>query len=306
MTSFSGWGPTDDGRIKPDVVTNGITLYSPTASSDTSYASYSGTSVASPGAAGAATLLVDYYGRLFPNDAMRAGTLKALMIHTADDLGQAGPDYKFGWGLLNTQAAAEQIRDHYRFPGASLIVEDVLDAVSPVRTYSFEWDGHSDIWATLCWTDPPGPSTSALDNPTPRLVNDLDLRVEGPGGSVTYYPYVLNPAAPDQPATTGDNIRDNVEQVVIPCADAPTQYTVWVSYKGTLTNGQQHFSLVMNGQFTGQPWADLNDDGSVDFADLGIFCDYWLDSEPSVDVAPTCGDGIVDFLDFAIFAESWQ
>ncbi|GAG14734.1 unnamed protein product, partial [marine sediment metagenome] len=71
MTSFSGWGPTDDGRIKPDIVTNGVGLYSPVASSDSSYASYSGTSMAAPSAAGAAMLLVDYYGRLFPGQAMR-------------------------------------------------------------------------------------------------------------------------------------------------------------------------------------------------------------------------------------------
>ncbi|MHC4719435.1 MAG: S8 family serine peptidase, partial [Planctomycetota bacterium] len=116
MASFSSWGPTDDGRIKPDIVANGIGLYSPIASDDSSYASYSGTSMSAPSAAGAAMLLVDYYGQLFPAQAMRASTIKALIIHTADDLGKAGPDYKFGWGLMNAKDAADQIRDHYDLP----------------------------------------------------------------------------------------------------------------------------------------------------------------------------------------------
>jgi hypothetical protein len=305
MTSFSGWGPTDDGRIKPDIVTNGAALYSPLAGSDSSYGSYSGTSMATPGACGAATLLVDYYGRLFGWQAMRASTLKGLIIHTADDLGNSGPDYKFGWGLMNAEAAGEQIADHYDFPDANKIVESVLDGANTVETYTFAWDGFSSIRATLCWTDPPGAGTTVLDNPSPRLVNDLDLRVIGPGGSPTYFPFVLNPAGPDNPATTGDNVLDNVEQVVIDSPGVAGDYTAQVSYKGTLTNSEQHYSLILSGQFTELLPGDFNGDGVVDFEDVPTLLGYWLANEASVDIAPEGGDGIVNFLDFAEFAAEY-
>lgn len=62
--------------------------------------------------AGVALLLMDYYGRLTGGQVLCSATLKALPIHTTDDLGTSGPDYKFGWGLLNAQAAVEVIREH--------------------------------------------------------------------------------------------------------------------------------------------------------------------------------------------------
>ena len=302
MTSFSVWGPTDDGRIKPDIVTNGVGIYSPVAGSDSSYASYSGTSMASPGAAGAAMLLVDYYAWLFPAHAMRASTLKALIIHTADDLGNDGPDYKFGWGLLNAKAAADLLADHYDSPDANMIVEGALDDVNTVANYTFEWGTAGPIKATLCWTDPPATGLTVLDDPSPRLINDLDLRIIDPNGSTTYYPYVLNPAGPNDTATTADNTLDNVEQVVIYSPNVPGTYTVQISYKGTLTNSQQYYSLIVSGCLL----ADFNGDGFVDFKDLRILAGYWLQSDLSVDIAQSGGDGIINFLDFAKFAESFN
>jgi len=300
MTGFTGWGPTDDGRIKPDIVTNGIDLYSPTADSDTSYDSWSGTSMAAPGAVGAAMLLVEYYGELFPGQAMRSSTLKALITHTADDLGNSGPDYKFGWGLINAHAAAEQITDHYDFPDANKIVEGLLDDVNTLAAYTFEAGTGSPIKATLCWTDPPAAGATDLDDPTPRLVNDLDLRLTDPDGSTTYYPFVLNPAGPNDPATTGDNTLDNVEQVTIPSPNAPGNYTAEVTYKGPLTKGQQYYSLVLSGSLL----TDFNGDRSIDLDDLDILSNNWLKNAPYIDIAPPGGDGIINFLDFEIFAQS--
>ena len=304
MTSFSGWGPTDDGRIKPDIVTNGVGLYSPTASSTSSYASYSGTSVSTPGAAGAAMLLVDYYGQLFPGQAMRASTIKALIIHTADDLGNPGPDYKFGWGLMNAKAAADQIADHYDFPDANKIVEGLLDDINTVETYTFEWDGSSPIRATLCWTDPPAGAVIELDDRSPKLINDLDLRIIDPNGSMTYYPFTLDLYNPAVDADTGDNVRDNVEQVLIYSPNVPGTYTLEVSYKDTLTNNEQYYSLILSGQFTAEPLlCDFDDNGWVDFQDLAILLSYWLKDELLVDIVPVGGDGIINFRDFAKLAE---
>ena len=109
MSAFSSWGPCDDGRIKPDLVANGVSVYSTTAASDSAYnGSYSGTSMATPNAAGSAALIQQLYASTF-GQRPRASLLKALLIHTADDLGNPGPDYKFGWGLINVKAAADII-----------------------------------------------------------------------------------------------------------------------------------------------------------------------------------------------------
>lgn len=246
MTGFSGWGPADDGRIKPDVVANGVRLYSCIAFSDTSYTDvFSGTSMASPDASGSAILLVEYYRDLFGDDAaMWASTLKGLIIHTADDTNRPddrpGPDYCYGWGLMNAKAAADLLEEHA--VRRNRIFEDGLHADNPNGSYTLD-AASSPIRATLCWTDPPGQSTRNHDDRTARLVNDLDLRIVGPTGT-TYHPYILDVNDPDANATTGDNVLDNVEQVYIESPDSGS-YTVTVSHKG-LRTGWQNYSLILS------------------------------------------------------------
>lgn len=117
ITSFSSTGPTDDGRIKPDIVGNGRSLYSPEDANDTDYGSKSGTSMSSPNVCGSAALLVGLYRDLFgTNAAMRACTLKGLLIHTATDLGRPGPDYSYGWGLADVKTGADLLNDAAAFP----------------------------------------------------------------------------------------------------------------------------------------------------------------------------------------------
>jgi len=252
MLSFSSWGPADDGRIKPDLVANGYRLYSPTNGSDAAYAPKNGTSMATPNAAGAAQLLVHYLSTLFTNTAMRASTLKALLIHTADDRGNAGPDYAYGWGLVNVKAAADALKAYQTNAAACRIIEDRVATNRAGVGYRFTWNGLSPIRATLCWTDPAGTATTAHDLRTPRLVNNLDLRVIGPTGTV-YRPWVMpfvgnwatNTYA--SPATTGSNYTDNVEQVLIASPGVPGIYTARVTYAGTLSGGSQTFSLILTG-----------------------------------------------------------
>lgn len=108
LATYSGCGPVDDGRIKPDVVANGEGVYTTFTTTTNGYASKSGTSFSSPSAAGSIALLQELHERLYgTNQPMLASTLKALVIHTADDIGSTpGPDYRFGWGLLNVERAA--------------------------------------------------------------------------------------------------------------------------------------------------------------------------------------------------------
>lgn len=261
MSTFSCWGPTDDGRVKPDIVANGVGLYSSLSGSDSSYGTYSGTSMSSPNASGSAMLLVDYYGQRLPGQYMRASMLKGLIIHTADDLDNPGPDYRTGWGLMNVKAAADHIGRHADSPGTLHMVEGRLATGQTSDGYELTWDGEQPIRATLCWTDPPATAVSELDDPSARLINDLDLRIIGPGGSTTYLPFVLDPSNPAATATTGDNIRDNVEQIRI-ASPGPGSYTIIVSHKGVLTNGEQYYSLLLSG-FNAGPAGTVQLDRSV-------------------------------------------
>ena len=244
MSSFSSWGPTDDGRIKPDIAAKGVNMYSASGASNASYTNMSGTSMATPNVSGSLLLLQQHYNDL-NGEYMLASTLRALALHTADEAGFApGPDYRFGWGLLNTQRAAQLISQD---SNESMIITETLDA-NDAYTYSFKADGTQDISATIAWTDPaaaPLPGGNE-DVATPSLMNDLDLRISQDGGA-TFLPWILNAATPTAGATTGDNVVDNVEKIEIN-APEPGEYIVRVSHKGQLlVNDTQVFSLVLEG-----------------------------------------------------------
>jgi subtilisin family serine protease len=252
MTSFSGWGPTDDGRIKPDLVANGTSLYSPIGTNNTSYASYNGTSMATPSVSGSIGLLLQHQRNLFGNVVMRSSTMKALLIHTADEAGNTGPDYKFGWGLPNFRRAADLMTTSastsYNIQEFQLVQGDSIEI--PVLK-----DAAQSLKVTIAWNDPYGPVPAASLNPsTTILVNDLDLRVEG---DVNFNPWVLNPASPNSNATSGDNTRDNVEQVVVNNSQEKF-YTIKIKHKGTLQGGSQIVSVIISGNKTLSANATVN------------------------------------------------
>ncbi|TPE40281.1 S8 family serine peptidase [Pontibacter mangrovi] len=246
MTGFSSWGPTDDGRIKPDLVGDGQEVLSTSSANDRSYQVQSGTSMAAPNVSGTLLLLQEHFSGLNQGRFMRAATLKGLVIHTADEAGDApGPDYRYGWGLLNAERAATLISNSDQ---THLLQEKTL-AQNEEQTIEVTASGKGPLRITISWTDPKGKVTAEganpLNNRSPRLVNDLDLRVAGNGKS--YLPWALDPAAPAEAAKPGDNVVDNVEQVLIADAVPGTKYTIKVKHKGTLQEGPQAYTLLVSG-----------------------------------------------------------
>jgi len=276
MASFSSWGSTDDGRIKPDICGNGWEVYSGISTSDTSYEYYYGTSMASPNVCGSLALLQDYYRDHHYNIPLKAATLKALAIHTAREAGSApGPDYGFGWGLLDAYAGYRLIMldlDDRR----GLIEEFTLTEGVPVELF-YQCDGTTpELRATICWTDPPGtPPAPALDPPDFMLVNDLDLSVDKDGA--LYEPWVLDPANPSAAASRGNNYRDNVEQVVVENPAAGT-YVIRIEHKGSLQGGAQDFSLIVSGAVRTKTW-HVYSDGSGDAPTIAAAVDSASDGD---------------------------
>jgi hypothetical protein len=240
---FSSWGPTDDGRIKPDLVGNGLNVLSTGSGSSTSYITLSGTSQAAPNITGSLYLLQEYYAKKHPGTFMRAATLKAIACHTAFDAGNVGPDYIYGWGLLDMEKAAQAITDD---GSKSMIKENTLPQ-GVTQTFNVVASGNGALVATISWTDPEGTITpdGVINDRSPKLVNDLDIRVSD--GTTTFNPWVLDPDNPSVAATTGDNIRDNMEQVYLTGAIPGRAYTINVSHKGTLKLGPQAYSLIVTG-----------------------------------------------------------
>lgn len=241
FADFSSRGPTDDGRIKPDLVGNGVLLLS-TWSELPFYAAAAGTSMAAPNVSGSLLLLQQHYQNLHgAGQYLRAATLKALAIHTADEAGQhPGPDYWYGWGLMNTEKAVDLITNE---GSGHQIIESSLDN-GGVESFMFTVnDANAELVATLVWADPPATPVAPVLDPTDlMLINDLDLRIVR--NATTYLPWRLDPANPAEAATRADNFRDNVEQVV---ASGAGDYTITVSHKGVLLDGQaQHYSLIIS------------------------------------------------------------
>jgi PKD repeat protein len=278
MSDFSGWGPTDDGRIKPDVVGCGVSVFSTDSDHDSDYVTLQGTSMATPNVSGSLLLVQQHFNNL-KNRYMRAATLKGLTIHTADEAGNIGPDYIYGWGLVNTAKAVQLITDSNQ----NNIQERILTNGASF-TQNIVANGNTPLRITICWTDRAGTPVTPTLNPANRmLVNDLDIRLTRVSDNVVFSPYILDPANPSATATTGDNIRDNVEQIYL-ATPAAGSYIVSVTHKGTLVGGSQSYSIIVSG-LVANPSASLSVNNrmpcttqSVTFSDLstgGISSRVW-------------------------------
>lgn len=263
VAQYSSRGPTDDRRIKPDVVALGgdgedgskVDVLGAGSSTDYSGKGY-GTSYASPVAAGAVTLLSEYQEKLRgPKEPLRASTFRALLCHTADDLGFPGPDYEYGWGKVDAEKAAQIIKAN----NERLNIAEVYIPDGGFAHYGYFASGGEDVKVTIAWNDPPGEaqSATALDpqlSVTGKkiLVNDMELRLshDGPGGGkVTVFPWAPNPVYPDAASGTGINARDNVEQCIVSSlpANEPVLLDIRQRAGTTLSGGGQWVSVITSG-----------------------------------------------------------
>lgn len=239
LANFSSTGPVNDGRIKPDLCAAGTNIYMPSAQGPEFYGNNQGTSFSAPGVTGSLLLLQELFSKQNEDALMKSATLKALAINTTDEAGEnPGPDYKFGWGVLNSKRAADAISQRNTY---SLIDEKTLENGS---TQSFEVlaTGREPLKVTIAWVDPAAAKVTNLDvanDRTPMLVNDLDLRVTH--NDEVYLPWKLDPNSPLDAAVKGDNTADNVEQVVIENPIPGQTYTITVSHKGHLKQNRVRY-----------------------------------------------------------------
>ena len=255
MSSFSTYGPTDDGRIKPDISMKGVDVRSALSTSDTAWGNMSGTSMASPGVAGTLALLQQHYSNVNDGEFMKASTLKALVIHTATEAGSnPGPDYRFGWGVIDAQRAVEIIDEDV---DNDIVIQEAV--LNQGETDTYEVTANGSLKVTVVWTDPAGDPVTQSTTTNKALINDLDVRVIAPGVIFPYTPWKLQ----GQNTVNGDNNADNVE--VIEIADVEGACTITVAHKATLTGGSQKYSIIISG-------ADENmNTGQYGFADFSVY-----------------------------------
>lgn len=260
IAGFSGFGPTDDGRIKPDIMANGTNVTSlgdfgvpPGGGQATDNIQQTdngtwvtqGTSMSAPAVTGIVALMAEEFANQGQPLPLAAG-IKAILVQTAQDvanIGQAtpGPDFATGWGIADAQAAIDLLR----LPGGPGYAEGTLTATGSAGGWERPFvvpPGLDEMQVTLAWSDLPGTPTGIGS----ELVNDLDLRLLPPGGDPARQPWTLNPANPTQAALRngGDDATNNVEQVSVLNPDEGTWRIRVTAKPGSLALGPQQFAVA--------------------------------------------------------------
>ncbi|MFQ5638192.1 MAG: chitobiase/beta-hexosaminidase C-terminal domain-containing protein, partial [bacterium] len=264
--SGSSWGPVADGRIKPEVVAVGAsTVFEGTTSTlpNDIYENEverennqgqkvllpaAGTSMAAPVVSGIAALIIQQYRTIHGTDPL-ASTVKALLINTATDMGNKGPDFSYGFGKVDAKAAINSVIEKHDLFG--------VIGENSIHRYPAEVSSSAEsLKVTLVWDDIPAP-----DNAQKTLINDLKLEVISPTGK-RYDPYILDPSVGNESkvATRGVDHINPVEQVVI--HNNEMEAGTWsVNVEGDkVPQGPQVYSLVIS-PFEPEPGKVVISDG---------------------------------------------
>jgi hypothetical protein len=231
LSSISSIGPAHDGRIKPDIMGKGIEVYS--TDDPNTYTIKSGTSMSCPAVAGSLAQLFQAYREHYSGIDPQAELIKAIILNTADDLGNPGPDFKFGWGRINALRAVKVIEEN-RFENGT--ISDGETTTHQINIPS----GVAEFRVMICWTD-----YEAALNSDWALVNNIDMTVTDPASN-TWLPWKLshypNPDSLNMPAFRGVDSRNNLEQVTL---DSPNPGVFTINIEGfSIPQGPQNYSLV--------------------------------------------------------------
>ncbi|MEO9533723.1 MAG: S8 family serine peptidase [Crocinitomicaceae bacterium] len=204
LSASSSRGPASDGRIKPDICAVGTNVISTI--DDHTYDTKTGTSMAAPAVAGCLALLYEAYKDLHGGQNPSAALINAIVLNTADDLGNPGPDFKYGWGRINVKKAYELMA------GEQYISSQIQQGATNQHQVNIP-AGTKQVKIMVYWTD-----YQASPSASKALVNDLNLTATDPSGT-TFLPYILNPLPNpgllDQDAEPGVDDLNNMEQIVI-------------------------------------------------------------------------------------------
>ena len=229
LVNSSSRGPAHDGRIKPDISANGQNQNS--TDENNTYQSFGGTSGAAPGIAGISAQLYEAYGDANSGALPQSALIKATLLNTANEAGNIGPDYKFGWGIVNALRAGMLIED------GRYLFDDISQGDLNIHTINVP-SNTNQVKFMVYWSDP-----AASPGANPALVNDLDLIVTDPS-SGTNEPWILDPTPNattlDLPATLGPDHLNNMEQVLINNPEAG-DYDIEISGFNVPVGPQEYF-----------------------------------------------------------------
>ncbi len=277
LSAFSSKGPTNDSRLKPDVVAPGCenntyyeavrsagnrsaalekpnnSIFSTYPNNTVEYPYYGdcGTSMSAPAVAGSLALMLEVFGQNH-EDGPLPSTMKAVLIQTAIDLDRSGngsvtndgPDFMNGWGLINVTRAVNLIMNDTEL--TPRIIEDTITGQGETDYYNITVPlDTTEITVTLAWDDVPGVPNDGLK----ELQNDLDIFLIDPDGLI-HYPWVLNASNFTQAAFKGVDDLNNVEKVQVFNASGLQAGTWGVVVNGSvIPQPNQSYSLVATPNF---------------------------------------------------------
>lgn len=231
LAGSSSRGPAEDGRIKPDVCAVGTNVFS--TMDVNNYQTISGTSMACPGVAGIFTQLYHAYKTMNSGNNPLSGLMKGIVLNTCDDLGNVGPDYRYGWGRVNARRAYEVMNNNQYL--SSTIAQGGNNShiiTVPANT--------AQVRIMVYWTD-----FEAVAGASVALVNNLNMQVVDPS-SATFNPWTLDPTpnvtSLNTAAVRGVDNLNNMEQVTI---DSPTAGNYTVNVNGfAIPQGPQEYFVI--------------------------------------------------------------
>jgi len=231
LANSSSRGPAADGRIKPDIGAKGTSVNSTVPTNN--YDSFTGTSMACPGIAGIMGQLYQGYKELNGGVNPSSALMKGILLNSADDLGNPGPDFKHGWGEVNAYQAIKILENNQHL--SSIISQGGNNTHSIIVP-----SGVVQLNLMVYWHDIEGSVNAAS-----ALVNDIDINITNANG-LTVLPWLLDPTATatalNSNATHGNDHLNNMEQITI---DNPVSGNYVLSVDGfAIPFGTQEYWVI--------------------------------------------------------------